>query len=350
MAVQQSIAAFVDSKEDAAPTTEAAPQSDSTTVEQPATTVQASDTAQPAAEEQVPGFVGFTPEQPAEAQTAPEEGGKWTPEVDPETPIFKDANGNPITAKDLQSGFMAQADYTRKTQELAQQRDQLDPQIAELETGEPYRLSEWWADSLPVIQPLYSEDPEDRVQAVMAIAEKFGVADRITGQGGRQRDERGRFVSTTQEAEDEGPTLEEIEAEYGKDSPEYRNAARLERLASQNADLQGKLDKFLGGFQTQAQEQERQSEFDRISADWGRNGFTADSQAASRLVGQQITPEQAMTLANHARLMQHNVNVAVRLAKAQATRTPDEPIAGDRRPVVDAAGKSMTQFVDEKTR
>lgn len=92
-------------------------------------------------------------EETVEAQAGEEEQSAETIEIDPEEPLFEqeiDDDGKKVTQKlslkELQQGYLRQKDYTRKTQELARQRDELPQTIAKQskELAESYtkRLSE----------------------------------------------------------------------------------------------------------------------------------------------------------------------------------------------------------------
>ena len=76
-----------------------------------------------------------------------------TIEIDPDEPLFEqeiEEEGKKVaqklSLKELQQGYLRQRDYTRKTQELARQRDELPKQVAkhvqELSTSYEKRLSE----------------------------------------------------------------------------------------------------------------------------------------------------------------------------------------------------------------
>jgi hypothetical protein len=73
------------------------------------------------------------PEEPEEPEAAPEE----EPEGEPAPTTIDLGDGTSVPLEELKAGYLRQSDYTRKTQEVSQQRTQLEPliQAAEILTG-----------------------------------------------------------------------------------------------------------------------------------------------------------------------------------------------------------------------
>jgi hypothetical protein len=288
---------------------------------------------QPAPEgDKQPGFVGFKPaEQPAAtpgANGAPApDGGKWklADGVAPDLVVAHDAEGKPITAAEVQSGYMRTNDYTQKSQELA---------------GFKERANLWDTyiqENGPILEKLDSNDPATVKDAIFEIARMYGVD---LG-AGSARDAQGRFVSTNKPAVD----LEALKTEYGETSPEYLLAVRNNELEGQIAELQ----KGFGDFKTAQERATAQAQagsvITQIASEWSAGGFNADVNGAFQLIGQPITAEAAMILHNYEALMNHNVRVA--RAQGGNGSLPNEPGGAHLRTKVDPSGLSFSQFVDK---
>lgn len=73
-------------------------------------------------------------------------------EVSPDDVIFHDPEGNPVTAEEAHRGYLRQADYTRKTQEIAQQKQQVEALVAE-RSQERQVMAEHINMALNVVEP-----------------------------------------------------------------------------------------------------------------------------------------------------------------------------------------------------
>jgi len=116
----------------------------------------------PAASQNEPQANNGTTEEPVAAQQ--EEQDAQTIEIDPEEPLFEqelDDDGKKVTQKlslkELQQGYLRAKDYTRKTQELARQREEVPQVLAKQaqELSESYgkRLSELTALVMQTVAP-----------------------------------------------------------------------------------------------------------------------------------------------------------------------------------------------------
>lgn len=69
-----------------------------------------------------------------------------TDDMEIEVPVFKDSNWNPVTEKvklaELKSGYLRQSDYTRKSQELAKQREEIQSKQADATTPDELQAVE----------------------------------------------------------------------------------------------------------------------------------------------------------------------------------------------------------------
>jgi len=93
-----------------------------------------------------------------------------TREISPDDVIFHDPEGNPVTREEAHRGYLRQSDYTRKTQEIAQERQQVQQAYAQRDQ-ERQVTAEHISMALNVIEPtlakfrdvdwdrLASEDP-----------------------------------------------------------------------------------------------------------------------------------------------------------------------------------------------
>lgn len=248
-----------------------------------------------------PSYIGFQEEQPAATEETKEEPTTpWELGVEPDLVIGKRADGTPILAKDAQRMTMFQDDYTRKTQEIATQRQEIEQ-----------TWQEFNANYGSYIERITGEDREQAKSALLEIAQTYGIQ-----LEGRARDAGGRFTSSAQ------PDAGLIDLSQYEDGSVEWLLANNSNIANQKAtELEKKLDGFLGQVQTQAEKSKQMTEIQDIAQQWAAVPDLDTSKAAT-LIGQQITPQQAMMLANFEALNRYNADVATRKA---GLKPPDEP-------------------------
>lgn len=78
--------------------------------------------------------------------------------------VFEDADGNPVTAKEARLGYLRQADYTRKTQALSEERGQT-VQAREKAVGEIQKVQEALEDVEVVLAQMAGDPPDPRLRA-----------------------------------------------------------------------------------------------------------------------------------------------------------------------------------------
>lgn len=95
-------------------------------------------------------------EQPEGEQAAAEQGSEESFEIDPEAPLFEAKIGEEnvkLSLKELQSGYLRQADYTRKTQELAKAREEIQTHVqTAAQQAQQYYLQQLQAIQASMIQ------------------------------------------------------------------------------------------------------------------------------------------------------------------------------------------------------
>ena len=280
-------------------------------------------TGQPAEETPSQSFVGLPPEQPTGQEGTPTpEAGKFKLELAPETVVALDQEGKPITAGEFQSGYMRYSDYTRKNQEFSEYRSETEPVMG------------WFNENRSVIEALGSDDPEERLNALLHVAKENDID---LGQA-RSRGTDGRFTAQQSAS---GVDLDAIAQQHGEDSVAYQIAVQNQALQSRLDRLEKDHTNFTQGLQTSFQRQQQQSEAERVASEWGKGGFTADVGSAMKMVGQPITPEQAMQLSHFEKIMRHNIAVA-----KGGSLLPNDPASGSR-PRASMAGKSLSQAIGD---
>lgn len=249
-----------------------------------------------------PSYIGFEEEQPAATETQEESTvPAWELGVEPDLVIGKRADGTPILAKEIHTAdTMFQPDYTRKTQALAEREREFEEQQQVFQ--ENY---------LSYIERITGEDKDAARATLLEIAQQYGIPLET-----RARDANGRFAPS--EKPDSG--LIDL-SQYEEGSVEWV-LANNSNLAHQRAEaLEKKLDGFLGQVQTQAEKTAQMTELQGIAQKWSMvPGLNVEK--ATTLIGQQITPQQAMMLANFEAVNRYNAEVATRKA---GLKPPDEP-------------------------
>lgn len=278
------------------------------------------------------GLIGVT-EQPAEA-AQPVSTYKLAEGLDPNTVVAVGPNGEALKASDIPDGLLRQADYTRKTQELATIRQQ-----AEIVAQEFPQAAKWITENgqhigtvAPLVEALATGDQQAFQNALVSLAEQAGV----TLPSNRQRDASGRFVAQA-EPQDELIDLETLEP----GTVAYDMAVRANSLIQKNQALEtkfdgvnSKLDKFFGQVETEQRTQQVQAELSGIASEWSGLGLQGvDIAGARKLVGQQINPTQAMQLHHFYQVMTHNVECARKTGRQ--AETPTTPAALGSQPTVD---------------
>lgn len=76
--------------------------------------------------------------------------------IQPDDVIFHDPEGNPVTAEEAHRGYLRQADYTRKTQEIAAEREQLTEQL-QARQQEREVVGQYINIALSAIEPILAE-------------------------------------------------------------------------------------------------------------------------------------------------------------------------------------------------
>lgn len=240
-------------------------------------------------------------------------------QVPPDTVIAHDDKGNPVTAAEVQRGFMRQSDYTQKTQAVAAEKQA----VAE--------LTQWG-------QRIFQSDEASAIQAFRDLAAERGIDLAAAFREELPRNPDGTWMSR-QDAQNTQNIVNPDDYEEG--SPAYAMAQMVNALQSKYDALEGNFSKLVGGIQSQFNQAQTQSEIESIASDWSRSGFTgADASKAFPLVGTAITAAQAMVLANFAELVQHNIQAHL----ARPTAKPNEPSRDGTRPGIDPSGMSITQF------
>jgi hypothetical protein len=243
-------------------------------------------------------------------------------------------DGKPVTAGEVRDSFFRTQDYTKKTQEIAKERE------------EHQSYKQWYSEAEPYLKGLNSPDPAVRMQTVQQLAQSYGVE---LG-GGRQRDERGRFASQQQESEG----LIDLE-QFDEDSAEYQlastiNAERQQRSAMQSKldEISAKFEQFTGSVASAYENNQRKAEAETLAAKYQAAGLDGlDVDGALELVGKPLDVAQAMRLHHYDKIMRHNFA----LAKGGTPQTvPNEPASSAGPGKGSLRGKSLTASFDERIR
>ena len=246
--------------------------------------------------------------------------------LDPEMVVGKFGD-QALTARELQSGYLRQQDYTKKTTELADQRKTQQQAV------------DFYTENAPDIERLYSPDANVRKEIFLDLAKRFEVD---LG-GGQQRGADGRYATQAGPEAGDG-MLEQIRDSYGEDSVEFRVAAQNAQLQAQVAELTGQFGQLMTGVQSAQQQQSHREEAERTAAAWRGAGLSdPDVEGAMAFVGKPMTPDQAMWLHNKERIVAHNL----RAAQRGGGQVPDDPGSANRSPV-QAGGKSLREFTEAR--
>ncbi len=252
--------------------------------------------------------------------------------------VVATVDGKPLTAAELKDGFLRQRDYTLKTQEASRLREQATEAIEFIEDNAKY------------IRRIASGDPEQVAVAFIEAAADNGVELVLAGSSRTQgRDSGGRFTKAPTAVD-----LDKIKEDEGEDSWAYRMAVQNQELAQQLSTMGEKFDKFSSGVERQAASQQAASELSAVASEWRGKGFEADVRAAMRLVGQPMSAEHAMYVANLAGLIAHNVKIArggrspAGSARGSGGSGGGEP-GGQGRSSQSLAGKSLEEAVRLRT-
>lgn len=305
----------------------------------PAPSADPVNSGQPAVEAPAPGFVGVDADNPqpvGQPQSDPNDpaaqvgAGKFELSVAPET-VLGTIDGKPFTAQEAQSGYMRQADYSRKTAEMATERKQNEPYIAFVQNNVGY------------IEDIASGDPQRIAAAFREIAEGEGldaaeIAELLapgSSRGGGQTQAGGQSRFNL-ESYEEGSEAWMI-AKAANDAL----TAQEDRLAK----LEGKLDGFTSGIQSKIEQSQRQGQAEQIAAAWqGAQMQGIDVDGAMALVGKPMSVEQAMRLHHFEQILRHNIAVARN--RGTSANPPNEP-NGVPTPAGSARGKSIKQWMQE---
>jgi hypothetical protein len=270
-------------------------------------------------------FIGVTPEEPEAEEEGLNVAGEWELNVGIDE-VIATVDGKPVTAGEVKSGFMRQADYTKKTTELAEYRKQAQDGYDFVEANRP------------VLERLATNDPAQVKEALLDVAKQYGV-DLGSAPSGQQRGPNGQFISP-QEEENNG--LIDLSM-YQEDSEAFRLGSALNASMEKNNSLETKLDNFLGQFQQEVASVQTSQTAQALASEWAGKGMAdVNVDDAIRLVGQPMTVEQAMTMQNFEAIIRHTINVA----KSKGNRPiPSEPGVVARKPG-SFAGMSLSDALE----
>ena len=254
--------------------------------------------------------------------------------VAPET-VIGTMDGKPVTAGEVRDSFFRTQDYTKKTQELSQERTQLQSYV------------DWYQEAEPYLRGLNSDDPAVRLETVTKLAQSYGVE---LG-GGRQRDERGRFASQ-QQTQDAG--LIDL-SQFDEDSEAWAlantiNQERQERSAMQSKldSIEQKFEQFTGSVASAYETNQRRAEADAIASKYQQSGLDGlDVDGALQLVGKPMDVATAMRVHHYEAVLRHNYA----LAKGGTPQTvPNEPASGAGQQRGSLRGVGLSAAFDERIR
>lgn len=289
------------------------------------------------------GFVGIDGDQPGESNNQPLESGGTTPsgekdglapDVKPEL-IVATIGGKPVTAQELLSGNLRHADYTRKTQELAETRAKYDNYVPFIDSNLSY------------IEDIVSGDPARLVAALSDIANNQGqdLAQLVGKASGQSRSANGQFASA--KAEKGFFDLEEFDEGSESHAVAVQANAAIQEVSSRLDKIEAASQNFQNGLSQKMAQAQNVAQADAIASKWEQARLPGiDVEGALALVGKQMTVEQAMKIHHFENILRHNVGIA-RGQNGQSAKTPNEP-GGQSRPAGSMAGKSLAQVADER--
>ncbi len=253
--------------------------------------------------------------------------------VAPET-VIGTMDGKPVTAGEVRDSFFRTQDYTKKTQELSQERTQLQSYV------------DWYKDAEPYLRGLNSDDPNVRLETVTKLAQSYGVE-----LGGRQRDERGRFASQ-QQSQDQG-LIDLSEFDEGSEAWALANTINQERqersaMQSKLDAIEQKFEQFTGSVASAYETNQRKAEAEAIASKYQQSGLEGlDVEGALQLVGKPMDVAQAMRLHHYEAVLRHNYA----LAKGGTPQTvPNEPASGAGQAKGSLRGVGLSAAFDERIR
>lgn len=297
-----------------------------------------------------PGLIGVTEDPAASGQAGQGQGAaaaggtawKLAEGVAPETVVAIGEDGKPITAAEIQRGYLRESDYTRKTQEAAELRRQAEEAIAWA------RQNEWF------LADISSGEPAKVQAAIERIAQASGVSlgQGAPGAAGPARGADGRFVSSGQGGEQGGlqkiDPAQFVDEAFPQGHPLVHTVnALIDQLNTKDqsiAAIQKEINDFKGGVQQAMAQQQSLAELSNVAHTYEAAGLEGiDLAGAQKLVGQTITPAQAMTLHHFEKILRHNLAVA--RAGSTAASTPNEPagVAGQN---LDLSTMSLAQALE----
>lgn len=327
--------------------TPASPSQDpSPSPESPQQTTPEGQGGQPAPEQQ-PQIkpIGVKDNQEAQ-QEKPEEGQQpftLAQGVAPDMVIGTGPDGKPITAAEVSQGYLRQADYTRKTQEMAAFRQKAEPAV------------QFVTDNWSYIERLSNDNEDVRAEAVLEIAKSNDVdlgkyvANGLSQQNTRQRDAQGRFVAGQQQQQ--AGVIDLNQYEEGSEAWELANALNQERehragLETRLDQLGGKLDNFFSAQERQTQQQQARTAMQATAQEWAGAGMQGvDVDAAMALVGQPMTPEGAMIIHHFQMILQHQLAAAGAM-RAQQPNEPGNNPSGQR---ISPGGMGLHEYISQST-
>ncbi len=284
-------------------------------------TAQTTDSTQVEQTSAAPQMIGVEPEQ---AQTQQQIEWQLAQGIDPTTVLGKFGDKD-LTAAELKDAIMLRADHTRKTQELATQRQSQQEAIDFYESNRDY------------LTRLQADDVNERKAVLQEIAKNFGVD--LTP---KARDEQGRF--TSQGAQDE--LLYDLAQISDPDEHAFaqRHNRTVEAAQAANArvdKLEGILSQLVNGVTSAQQQMQQTHEAEAIATDWKAKGVeNIDIQGALGFVAKGLSMEDAMFLANKQAILAHNA----RVAQGAQTQRPNEPGGTTAKNGFDGSGMSLEQF------
>ena len=251
---------------------------------------------------------------------------KWTfsETVKPETVVATTPDGQPITAAELRDSYFRTQDYTAKTTEFQEQKKAADA------------IFDWYKTNETYIMGLNSQDETEKVNTLLKLANDLGIK---LPSGSQPESQTGLL------------NLEDFE----HDNDLYNlaaqiNAERQTRSAvdKKYSELENKFNQFTNSLSEQVQSREVTAELDSIASSYKSSGLSdVDIDGAKKLLGQPMTAQQPMRLANYERIMKHNIK-AVSSTKKEV---PNEPSATSSHSVDDEVGNlSSVEYLNKMLR
>jgi hypothetical protein len=248
---------------------------------------------------------------------------KFKLELDPEAVVAVLEDGTPLKATEVEAGYLRQSDYTKKTQELATARKDHED------------LINWWeGGSKDIVLGLYDKDMSVRVQALNIIAQNAGI-------------DLGTLNSAPSKEED---TLIDL-TQFDEESEAWELANKLNKAtqarineAKKVSDLEKKFNDFTNSLESKVKTQETVNEIEKLADSYKKKGLTdIDTESASKLVGQPMTPEQAMIMSHYKKILEHNIKAV----KSQSTQVPNEPRSSNNVPNGNYHKKSVHDILND---